>query len=128
MKSYHFFNIVIWLLIFIIGSLIVSFLIYPETFQSFKSNIKNIITSTSSNLNTNPNINKVKLVPSEMEEYGLYGSYYKSCVNIEAIGESEGVTDLKEKACIEACAKRNMDYSSDNCEKDLLVCYCKDEN
>ena len=38
-----------WLLIFIIGSLIVSFLISPNTFQSFKSNIKDI-TKSESNL------------------------------------------------------------------------------
>ena len=29
-----------WLVIFIVGSLIVSFLIYPESFTSFKENIK----------------------------------------------------------------------------------------
>jgi len=38
-----------WLLIFVIGSLIVSFLISPNTFHSFKQNVKEI-TSSKSNL------------------------------------------------------------------------------
>jgi len=35
--------ILVWLFIFIVGSLIVSFLIYPSSFESFKENIKNIV-------------------------------------------------------------------------------------
>lgn len=35
-------QILIWLIIFIVGSLIVSFLIYPQSFQSFTSNIKSV--------------------------------------------------------------------------------------
>ena len=34
--------ILMWLFIFIIGSLIVNFLIYPSSFESFKSNVKRI--------------------------------------------------------------------------------------
>ena len=36
-------DILIWLGVFIVGSLVVSFLIAPSSFQSFKSNIKSII-------------------------------------------------------------------------------------
>jgi hypothetical protein len=53
MSKYEFKDIAIWLLVFIVGSLIVSFLIYPNSFQSFKSNIKSIIPSTLSNTNIN---------------------------------------------------------------------------
>ena len=35
-------DILVWVFVFIVGSLIVSFLIYPQTFESFKSNIKGI--------------------------------------------------------------------------------------
>ncbi len=35
-------QIFLWLFIFIVGSLIVSFLIYPSSFNSFKSNVKSI--------------------------------------------------------------------------------------
>lgn len=42
-------DILIWLGVFIVGSLIVSFLIYPTSFQSFKSNVKSILPSTSNN-------------------------------------------------------------------------------
>lgn len=40
-------EVIVWLLIFVIGSLIVIFLVYPNSFQSFKSNIRNIIPSSS---------------------------------------------------------------------------------
>lgn len=35
-------DIFLWLIVFIVGSLIVSFIIYPQSFQSFKLNIKRI--------------------------------------------------------------------------------------
>jgi len=70
-------------------------------------------------------MNTTKLVPSQMEEYGFWALYYKSCAQVESIGESQGVYDLKEKGCREACGKQNLDYFSTDCEKDLLVCYCK---
>lgn len=37
--------IFLWLSIFIIGSLIVNFLIYPHSFQSFKSNVNNLLST-----------------------------------------------------------------------------------
>ena len=45
--TYKIKDILIWLGIFIIGSLIVSFLIYPSSFQLFKSNVKSILPSSS---------------------------------------------------------------------------------
>ncbi len=40
-------EIIIWIIVFIIGSLVVTFLVSPNSFQSFKSNIKSIIPSNS---------------------------------------------------------------------------------
>ena len=41
-----------WLFIFIVGSLIVSFLIYPSSFESFKSNVKSISDNVINKLQT----------------------------------------------------------------------------
>ena len=38
-------DILIWLFVFIVGSLIVSFLIYPSNFESFKNNVKELAPS-----------------------------------------------------------------------------------
>ena len=95
------------ILVFIGGSVIVN----PDA-NSFVIKLLNIKPS-----------NAVKLIPSEMEEYGLR-TLLKSCAGVEGLGESQGISSPKEKTCREACGKRNMDYYSYDCEKDLLVCYC----
>jgi len=135
-------DIFILLGVFIVGSLVVTFLVNPNSFQNFKSNIKSVVsensnsqikdvtdTSQNTNINTISNANiptnsKVKLIPSEMEEYAGWQDLYKSCAYIESLGESDGVSNLKQKGCREACGKRDMEYSSTSCEKDFYVCYC----
>ncbi len=66
----------------------------------------------------------VRLIPSEMEEYGYFKILYKSCASLETAAQSRGVSNPEQLMCREACGKRSMDYSSYDCEKDLLVCYC----
>ena len=76
---------------------------------------------------TNIKNNNVRLVPSEMSEYGTgYSgmSSHRSCASLEAVGQSRGVTDILPLLCKEACGKRSMEYSSYTCEKDVLNCYC----
>ena len=119
-------EIIFWLFIFIVGSLIVSFLIYPETFTIFKERF-NQIKINKVNLETkNIEIETIKLIPSNMSEYGFFREAYKSCATLEAMGESEGISNIKQKVCREACGLRDMDYSNYDCEKNLLVCYCKE--
>lgn len=66
--------------------------------------------------------NKVKLVPSEMEEYSVSGrEIYRSCAGLESFGEHNGISNMKSKSCREFCGKRNMEYYSNDCEKDLFV-------
>jgi hypothetical protein len=116
-------KVLMWLFIFIVGSLILTFLVSPNSFQNFKSNVNNIITPLTSNVVKNTSY--IELIPSQMSEYGTYyQSLYKSCADIEAIGQSEGVSDLRMTACQEACGKRNMNYGYYSCDKDLLTCYC----
>jgi len=112
-------DVLILIIIFIIGSLIVSLIVSPTSFQGFTNNVKSIIPN-----NPSANPNTIKLVPSEMEEYGFYKDLYKSCIYLEAGAESQGISNVEQKACTEACGKRNMSYYSNTCDKDLLVYYC----
>lgn len=105
-----------WIIALIILAIIGGFVYYNPT-------VKDSITGLFSGI-IRPS-NAVKLIPSEMEEYRLFGSsVIQGCAGVEALGESQGISDMKQKVCREACGKRNMDYSYDDCEKDLLVCYC----
>lgn len=112
-------DIIIWLVIFIIGSLVVTFILYPNSFYDLKSRIVNSIKSPITQKDL------VVLVPSEMQEYGFFKQVYKGCASIETIGEQSGVYDLKNKICREACGKRKMGYYSYECEYDTLKCNCE---
>lgn len=129
-------EIIKWVIIFVIVSLIVNFLIFPGTFTKFTSNInQNVpkieIPNNISKIEIPNNIpqieiqNLIRLVPSQMREYGVYKSLQRSCAQVEVIGESQGIYDMKKKVCREACGIRNREYSSYDCEIDLFVCYCK---
>ena len=98
----------------------------PVKFGNFSLSLLNSNKTISSNSsNFYPSSSTIRLVPSEMEEYKLFKDIYKSCAYLEVLGESQGIYDLKQKSCREACGKRGLDYSSNICEKDKLVCYCK---
>lgn len=97
-------------------------LVFVGGFVYYNPDAKNFITGLFSNI-IKPS-NTVKLIPSEMEEYGLWKSFLRSCAGVETAGESQGISDMEGKACREACGVRKMEYSSYSCEKDLLVCYC----
>jgi len=111
---------VFWIMIFIMVNLAIHFLLYPETVTQLTENVKNTFQKLEP-----VKTETVRIVPSRMEEYYPIGILYQSCVSLEAMGEMEGVINIKKKACIEACAKRDMNYYSTDCEKDLLVCYCE---
>jgi hypothetical protein len=74
-------SIFVWLLIFIVGSLIVSFLIYPSIFQSFKQSITskisgNAISSLPSNNNSNPSENlKIKTFDNDYCKENIIPEY-----------------------------------------------------
>ena len=117
-------------------SAVVFLLIYtiffnPNVVVDTYENVKDFVSEKASGVEGAPNATKEvpvsteRLVPSEMEEYGYWKILHKSCAQIEALGESEGISNMKQKVCRESCGLRDMDYSSNDCEKDLLVCYCK---
>lgn len=127
MKTSQFFG---WLLIFILGSLIVSFLLSPNSFSNFKSNLETIRPTPNSvsisEAKMNSSLDYVRIVPSEMEKFGLYKDLYKTCAYVESIGESEGISDIKGKECRNFCGQEGYDYYKWACEKaDLYVCYCE---
>ncbi len=109
----------------IIFLLIYSIWFNPGYTETIIENIQEGARSAFSSSNSSLPVNAVRLVPSEMEEYGLWQTFNQRCSQVEAIGESEGIYDIKRKVCREACGFKEMEYSSNDCEIDLLVCYCK---
>jgi hypothetical protein len=79
-----------------------------------------IIALTSCTLNT------VRLVPYQMKEYIHYAGNFDDCAKLESYAEANGVTNSLQKECRSVCGKRNMDYAWDTCEKNVLVCYCRE--
>ncbi len=92
-------------------------------FVYFNPEVKNLVSGMFSKIN--PAANVTKLIPSQMDDYGYYKNYYRSCASLETFAQANGITDVEEKSCRDACGKRNMDYNSFTCEKDLFVCYCQ---
>jgi hypothetical protein len=83
-------KIIGWLFVFIVGSLIVTFLISPNSFNNFKQNVKRIIPSPISgnaiqqnNVNNTPqNNNIVNKVPKENPLLTKCESSFNSCKDI----------------------------------------------
>jgi len=107
-------EIIVWIFIFIVGSLIVSFLIYPNSFYLFKENIRDMFQGIKSNdiLYNQDNLLKIKDTTD--------------CSVIEMVARSEGLgkIELKEMLCKNICGKESLDYYNFECDKDKLYCYC----
>ncbi len=120
--------IIVWLGFFVIGSLIVSVILDPGIIDDVKdkiSNYKNANVINNYTFQTQHSSQKtIKLIPSEMDEYGWNKDNMDSCVALEVLGDMNGISNIKRKFCIEACSWRDMDYSSYSCNKDLFVCFC----
>jgi len=116
-------EVFLWLIIFVIGSLIVTFLISPNSFSSFKDNIQSLKPTA----NPIQNIETIKILPSEVTECSFCMVYFamgESCVVLDSLGESEGISNMRRKVCEQACGAKEMNYYSNNCIKDKLECYC----
>jgi len=99
-------EIFIWLGIFIAGSLIVSFLIYPETYQSFKLNMENIGDkhSTENIIEKENVIIKTNNKNNFKEEYTLR-IVKDGCYEIKGVEDVEVFRglNLKEMSCKYSC-------------------------
>ena len=104
------FELIEWLLIFIIGSLIVNFLIYPESFNSFKSNFNPIINSFNNMAGNEKDLIKIEypqVVCSAIEKF------------------TSNSNQVKESNCYMLCIGEKEEYYSYKCEEDKLICLCK---
>lgn len=101
-------DIIIWIILFVIGSLIVSFIVYPETFNEVKQNIENLEIWNKWNNKKTKNLNIIEFTPP----------YLDSCILVGKTGFS------KKEFCILQCGENNWDYEGYNCNRDKLTCYC----
>ena len=54
--TWSFLDIIIWIFVFVVGSLIVTFLLSPNSFQALENNIKDIIPSSVGSYDINKNV------------------------------------------------------------------------
>ena len=104
----------------VVAGLIVTFLVYPNSFENFMDNIGSI---TSRFLSVNPNVTLVEItIPDTLFQSGR-------CSVLNTLGESEGIgkTTYKTNECTFQCGNRNLEYHSYECKTDRLYCYCEGE-
>lgn len=113
-------DVLIWLFIFIIGSLIVTFIVNPgyrgsviETTQEFFS--------IDNNVDTYP---KSQSSP-EIKTYRK-GSMYQ-CELIEFMEFQNMMPEPGKKMCELTCSTVNREYHHYACEEDWHMCYCVDD-
>lgn len=102
-------EIIIWLIIFIVGSLIVTFIIDPVSFQSFKGKVGGTI----GNILPEKEVDTSNLVKKEIgvyckNSYSYKEEYSAGCFNICQYG-----------------GNTPMDFEVFRCEDNKVVCYCK---
>ncbi len=99
-SSWRFKDIIIWLFIFVIGSLIVSFIIYPSSFYSVKDRISEKVNFIDDLVSSS----SVEIVAP-----------YQICIS----GEFNRVI------CKSTCSFEGMDYRNYKCVNGGLICKCK---
>ena len=114
-------EVLIWLAIFIVGSLVVSWIFSPGSFNSFKDNFS-------------PNPEQV--TQTDIENLNLTEvATALPCSMLELGAQSSGVSEkeAKEKQCTYICGSGSpgagfyggLEYYSFGCKVDKLYCYCK---
>jgi hypothetical protein len=110
-----------WLFIFIVGSLIVSFIIQPDSFDEFKNSVGNVISNVFSDKQTE------KLNYSNYVKVNITTAFgMGSCSVIESLAEQEGMSGEtnKKRLCTYYCGENNMEYGFYECKLDKFTCYC----
>lgn len=106
-----------WLFIFIVGSLVVSFIISPSSMSVVGdkvSEVKSFFQLQKEDVNyTEVNVPKDFL----------------SCSLIEMMAESNRMSKKgsKENTCKIYCGQENLNYGKFECDRDQLTCYCIDD-
>ncbi len=133
-------TILIWLFIFIVGSLIVNFIINPNEFESFKSNIKEKI----SEINI-PDLKNSKEEASQQKDYttknfleekskkeeeihDLISNIEKDrCYFLDTSPRTYSKEKAMERSCRTICYDLRLYYHSNKCEGRDSICYCEDK-
>ena len=110
-------EIMIWLFIFVAGSLLVNFIISPSSMGvvgDSASEVKNLFQLQNEDVNyTEINVRKDIL----------------SCSTLDMAAESVGSSprSSKKNICTHYCGLENLNYGKFECDRDQLTCYCIDE-
>jgi len=91
-------EIVVWLFIFVIGSLIASFIINPSSFHSVKDSVLD-------------KVNSVDISSSDI----LVKESYQFCI----------ASEFNRVTCRGICSSYGLDYGSYYCEEGQLMCRCR---
>lgn len=130
-------DVFILLGIFIIGSLIVTFLVSPESFNIFKNNIKGLYSTTTGNMINIPKIQSKLLSEDTIKKLNLdkrilHSDSVNYCTMVKnqvLLYNNPEVTEelIYRNMCISECG--NFDnqkvYHSAECIDGDLICYCE---
>ncbi len=113
-----------WLFIFIVGSLIVHFLIYPETFESFKENAKEKISidNVKKYVRLSDNVTLPKFNSQESLEF--QAEYTCETYNDYALLFRITKDEMKDMECNSVCSRNRLYYSHYSCINHKLICKC----
>jgi len=127
-------EILFWLFIFVIGSLIISFIIDPSSFSQVKSRIINLLpdkeVEVPQKVQTNTNYQDIKKL--NIKEFS--NPLLPTCSAIELQSNHEGYdeSEVKKVTCSQMCHTQGYvsspqvkySYYSNECINDELICYC----
>lgn len=111
-----FFEFLFGLSIFIVGSLILTFFFYPDSFDSLKNNINSIIIKNVNNINEDNRVNYFVIEDNSPCSY----------LEIMAKVEDKSENFFEQSGCEFICANREkLEFAYHECINDKLICYCK---
>lgn len=116
----------IWLSIFIVGNLIVNFLVYPETFEPFKENVKKKISidNVKKYVRLSDNITLPNFNPQE-EPLEFQAEYPCETYDSYAVLDVMTKDERKDFECNHICSKNKLYYSHYSCVNHRLICSCE---
>ena len=127
-------EIFFWLFIFIVGSLVVSFIIDPSSFNQVKSRITNLLPDTKVETPKEIKINTNNINIDNLNIKKFSNPYIPTCSSIDLQSSHEGYdeSEVKKASCSEMCKTQSYisnpqvtySYYSYKCINDELICYC----
>ena len=133
-------EILVWLFIFVVGSLIVTAIVNPEyrtsvidsikdffseeqvTYSNEHVNSKDKVTSSDKYVNSKESVEPIKKVKTYRK-----GSPYM-CEIVEQIEFQNAMPEPRKNICKGMCTQIQKEYYSSKCEDDWFICYCIDQD